>query len=313
MLRLIGVELFKLKKRWMTYILLIVLFALSIIPIISNYSSYNSVLEEYPGIENLQIIETDDGGQRIAVINDELEYYSDLSDYHLSFMIPHAATLKESFSLPGSIEGIFNMIAGLGPLLVIILTASAIGSEYRWGTLRQMLIKGTGREGYLISKLLGIGIGIIIWILIALSAGFLTSLITTLMADGGSSWAFFNWDFIWYFCKAFCSLLLILAVYFALAALFSVLFRSVTSGMVLGIIFIYAESIIVALLTYSNNWLVNIVPYTIGHNVTQISNLFTIGGETEASLLKVVAILLAYCIIFLGAGFYAFRKQDITA
>jgi ABC-type transport system involved in multi-copper enzyme maturation permease subunit len=106
--------------------------------------------------------------------------------------------------------------------------------------------------------------------------------------------------------------MLTLLVFFSLTTLFSVLLRSVTSGMVIGIIFIYADMIIVSLLTYANNWLANLAPYTIGHNLSIISDLFTMNGDSESSMLKAIAILLGYCIVFLGISFYSFRKQDIT-
>jgi ABC-type transport system involved in multi-copper enzyme maturation permease subunit len=309
MLRLIGVELFKLKKRWLLYGLLVPLLAFTIIPIINDYASYNNILNDYPEIETIDIEITGDQNNDINVI---LNDGSTNSEHQLKMKAIQAVYAKRTFGLPTSMESAFGSIAGLGPLLIIILAASAIGSEYRWGTLRQMLIKGTGREGYLTSKLLGIGIVAIIGILIALLASFITSLITTAMAGGGINFDFLTLDFIGFMFSAFGGLLLTLAVYFCLTALFSVLLRSVTSGMVIGIVFIYADLIIVSLLTYANNWLQNLAPYTIGHNVSEISSLFTMNGDAETSILKATAILLGYCIVFLGISFYSFRRQDIT-
>jgi ABC-type transport system involved in multi-copper enzyme maturation permease subunit len=309
MLRLIGVELFKLKKRWLVYALLVPLLVFSIVPIISNYSSYRHMLEEYPGIADIDVEITGDSDGYINITYINPQY---LDERQLQMMATQAAYSKQGFTLPGALENTFSSIAGLGALLIVILTASAIGSEYRWGTLRHMLIKGTGRDGYLTSKLLGIGIVAVIGILIALLASFITSLITTAMAGGGINFDFLTLDFIGFMFSAFGGLLLTLAVYFCLTALFSVLLRSVTSGMVIGIVFIYADLIIVSLLTYANNWLQNLAPYTIGHNVSEISSLFTMNGDAESSILKATAILLGYCIVFLGISFYSFRRQDIT-
>lgn len=309
MLRLIGVELFKLKKRWLVYALLVALLAFTIIPIINDYANYNNILNDYPEIETIDIEITGDQNNDINVI---LNDGSTHSEHQLKMKAIQAAYAKRTFGLPTSMESAFGSIAGLGSLLVIILAASAIGSEYGWGTLRQMLIKGTGRAGYLISKLTGISIVAVIGILLALLAGFITSLITTAMAGGGISFDFLTLDFIGYMFSAFGGLLLTLLVYFSLATLFSVLLRSVTSGMVIGVVFIYADLIIVALLTQANNWWANLVPYTIGHNISIISDLFTMNGDSESSILKAIAILLGYCIVFLGISFYSFRRQDIT-
>ncbi len=310
MFRLIGVELFKLKKRWLVYGLLIAVLIFTIIPIVNNLSNYKNILASYPDIEEISIEITGNQNNDINIIYSNPQTHDDRQSL---VMATQAAYAKRGFTLPGSIENVFNSLSGgLGAILIIILTASAVGSEYRWGTLRQMLIKGTGREGYLISKLIGIGIVVVIGILIALFTCFITSLITTAVSGVGLSWDFLNLSFIGYMFSAFGNLLLILAVYFSLTVLFCVLLRSVTSGMVIGIIFIYADMIIVALLTYANNWWANLAPYTIGHNVSIISDLFTINGDSESSILKAIAILLGYCILFLGISFYSFRKQDIT-
>lgn len=309
MLRLIGVELFKLKKRWLVYALLVPLLVFSIVPIISNYSSYRHMLEEYPGIADIDVEITGDSDGYINITYINPQY---LDERQLQMMATQAAYSKQGFTLPGALENTFSSIAGLGALLIVILTASAIGSEYRWGTLRHMLIKGTGRDGYLTSKLLGIGIVAVIGILIALLVAFITSLITTAMAGEGIGFDFFTPDFVGFMFSALGGLLLTLLVYFSFTTLFSILLRSVTSGMVFGVIFIYIDMMIVSLLTYANNWWENLAPYTIGHNVSEISSLFTMNGDAESSILKATAILLGYCIVFLGISFYSFRRQDIT-
>ena len=309
MLRLIGVELFKLKKRWLVYALLVPLLVFTVIPIISNYSNYKNILEKYPGVEDIEITTTTNVDQEIIIIVDE---QIGQDNNKLQRWAPIAADFKAAFTLPGSLENAFNSIAGLGALLIIILTASAVGSEYGWGTLRQMLIKGTGRERYLTSKLLGILIVVVIGILAALLAGFITSLVTTAIAGESINFDFLNLDFVGFMFSAFGALLLSLLVYFSLSTLFSVLLRSVTSGMVIGVVFIYADMLIVSLLTYANNWWANLAPYTIGHNISIISDLFTINGDSESSMLKAISILLVYCIVFLGISFYSFRRQDIT-
>ncbi len=305
MLRLIGVELFKLKKRWLLYALLIALLIFTVIPIITAYSNYQSMVKENPGIEDIDITKTTDGDQDIIIIIDGGMGQGSMADW--------ADSIKESFTLPGSMGEIFRSIAGMGPILVIVLAAAAVGSEYRWGTLRQMLIKGTGRAEYLGSKLIGIAIAIIAGVIIALLAGFITSLITTWLAEGSMSWDFISPDFIGYIFSSLGRILLILGVYFTLSALFAILFRSVTAGMVMGIVFIFAESILFALLSSSTGWLADIVPYTIGHNIAELNSFSLYAAQDSSYWVKPTAILLTYCLAFLAAGFYAFRRQDITA
>lgn len=301
MLRLIGVELFKLKKRWLVYGLLIAMLIFTILPIITTYFSYQSVLKENPDSTAITVTQTTSEGEGGVVIID-------------GHMGTSAETLKESFTLPGSMNGLLSSIANMGPFLVIILVASAIGSEYRWGTLRQMLIKGTGRSQYLGSKFIGIGIFVLAGIIIALLAGFITSIITSLAAGVGISWDFMSADFIGYLFASLVRVLLIIGVYFVLAALFSTWLRSVTAGMALGIVFIFADNIIYSLLRSSTTtWLADISQYTITYNTNELMRFSMSAPQDTSYWVQPTAILLVYCLVFLVAGFYVFRRQDISA
>ncbi|MDD4873860.1 MAG: ABC transporter permease subunit [Dehalococcoidales bacterium] len=310
MLRLIGVELSKLKKRWMIYVLLIAWLTIMVLPLIADYSNYKNILASHPEIEDMDIEITGDENQGIIIIS---EGGTLQNDQKLNMMATQAAYVKARFSLPNSMSNIFTSLAGLGPILIIILVASAVGSEYRWGTVRQMLIKGTGREGFLSSKLLGIGIVVIIGTIIALLSGFIISLIMTSQIKEGISWDFLNLNFAGYMLSSLGILLLTLLIYFSIAILFTILFRSITAGMVIGIVFIYVDTIMVALLTYANNWLADIAPYTIGHNIQKLASLYSYNAQSTDLWLQPVLILAAYCILFLAGGFYAFRRQDMTA
>ena len=80
--------------------------------------------------------------------------------------------------LPTAMEGIFNSIPGLGIILIAILAASTVGTEYGWGTLRQTLARGTSRPRYLTSKLLSIAIVAFIGVIIAIAFGLIATIIT---------------------------------------------------------------------------------------------------------------------------------------
>jgi ABC-type transport system involved in multi-copper enzyme maturation permease subunit len=296
MLRLIGVELFKLKKRWLVYGLLIALLIFTVIPIITAYTSYQSISNE--GI-TATVTMPPDGDQTGVVIIDG--------------RISMADTYKDAFTLPGAIEGFLQSVSNLGPLLVIVLVASAVGSEYRWGTLRQTLTKGTGRARYLGSKLSGIAIMVLIGILIALLAAFITSLITTAMLGEGFNWEFLSADYAGYLFASLGRLLLTLGVFFTFTALIATWLRSVTAGMSLGIVYFFADTIIYHLFSASTGWLSDVAPYTVTYNMNQFFQLYTYGVADPNPWLKPTLILLGYCLVFLAVNFYVFRRQDIAA
>ena len=89
MLNLIRVEFFKLRKRWMPYVLLLVLLASILIPIIVSYINYQSEVDQFQMID-----------------------------------------WKEALVLPNAMQNIFNSVPGLGSILLAILAASIVGTEY---------------------------------------------------------------------------------------------------------------------------------------------------------------------------------------
>ena len=61
--------------------------------------------------------------------------------------------LYADFTLPASIPNALGLAYSIGIFLIVILTASVLGTEYRWRTLRSILARGTGRWQYLASKI----------------------------------------------------------------------------------------------------------------------------------------------------------------
>ena len=107
----------------------------------------------------------------------------------LSVMASVRQEARERFVLPTSVSNALGVGFNFGAVLIMILTASVIGSEYGWGTLRMTLAKGTGRWQLLTSKmilLLLVGSGG--FIIMGLTAAF-SSLAAASLApeDGGGA------------------------------------------------------------------------------------------------------------------------------
>ncbi len=311
MLRLIGVEFFKLKRRWLPYILLIVLLASVGLAIMGAYFSYQS-WEDHP---DTQII----NGPDITIIAPGPGGPGEEPD--ITIIAPGGGIpttmiemWKEQLVLPTSMEGVFRSIQGLGTFLVIILAASVVGTEYRWGTLRQILAKGTSRPRYFGAKVLALAIAVMAGVMIAVIVGFIIGIITTMRVEGGVNWDFLSINYIGNLFASIGRALLILGVYLTLAFFVTTLLRSSTSGMAIALVFIIAGSAIAALLSNSIGWLADIAPYTIGFNVQELMALNAPGmRESLAPWWQSAGILLTYGLAFLAAAFYFFRRQDLTA
>ena len=299
MLRLIGVELFKLRKRWLIYGLLIALLIFTVIPIITSFTSYQTLINQGATSATVTIPPEGDQSGGVVIIDGRAG---------------SAAGYASMFTLPGAIGNYLQSVAALGPMLIIVLVASAVGSEYRWGTLRQTLTKGTGRWRYLGSKMIGIAIVVVVGILIGMLVAFVTSLITTATAGVEFDWEFLSADYIGYLFASLGRLLLTLGVFFTFTCLMATWLRSVTAGMALGIVYFFADTIIfMPFSRASTGWLAEVAPYTVTYNMNQFTDLYTYGITDPDPWLKPALILLAYCLVFLALNFYQFRRQDISA
>jgi len=269
MLNLIRVEFFKLRKRWMPYVLLLVLLASILIPLVVSYIHYQSEVSEYPD-----------------------------------------PMWQETLVLPTAMEGVFNSVPGLGMILVAILAASAVGTEYGWGTLRQTLARGTSRPRYLTSKLLSIAIIAFIGVMIAVAVGLIATIITSMLVEGGIEWG----SFIGYFIASLGRTLLVLVVYISMATLFSVLLRSSALGIMVTIAWIIGDSIIGGLLSMSTGWLADISQFMISFNTSELLTLNSLSPHNDVtSWWQSTGVLLAYSTVFIAASFYRFQRQDLTA
>ncbi len=66
------------------------------------------------------------------------------------------AALQQTVQLPSAWATIFGQVNGIGGLLLLILAASFVGSDYQWGLSRGLLARDPRRGRYLLAKLLAL-------------------------------------------------------------------------------------------------------------------------------------------------------------
>jgi len=226
-----------------------------------------------------------------------------------------------NFTLPGSIPNVLGLAHSIGVFLVVILTASVLGTEYRWRTIRSILARGTGRWQYLASKivLLILLAGGALLIVMAVTA--VSSLIAGALAGdapAGSSDSARWIDVPIAFGKAWFSFL----PYIALATFFTVLTTSSAAGMAISLVYYYAESIVVAICLNLFTWFETVASYLLGRNAaalmrsgddTMVIN-FAIGGGFGSfpSALHAFLVLTIYILALGGLAIWLFRQRDLT-
>jgi len=239
----------------------------------------------------------------IPIIISYVNYQSDMNELQI-------VEWKEALVLPNAMQNIFNSIPGLGIILVAILVASTVGTEYSWGTLRQTLARGTSRPRYLTSKIISICIVALLGVIIAIAFGLIATTITSLVIEGQIIWG----SFIGYIFTSLGRTLLVLIVYISMATFFSILLRSSGLGIMVIIAWFIGEGIMGGLLSMSSGWIADIPQYLIMFNTNELMALNSLDPRSDiTSWWQSAGILLAYSTVFITLSFYRFQKQDITA
>jgi ABC-type transport system involved in multi-copper enzyme maturation permease subunit len=231
-----------------------------------------------------------------------------------------------AFVLPWAIPSLLDSGQYWGSFFVGILTASAVATEHNWGTVRQALIRGQTRSGYLTVKLVGLVLLSTIGLLVTLAFGVIMALIATSAAGepvtldapgGGPS-------------VAEIALMVLRAGYAVipyglLAFCLTVVSRSTTLGVVGTFLYLILESIVVAILRELGGPAPDINSFLLGHNVSGLLAANTIGtgdfntisfrdnpfpGETPNPWTAAVAIAV-YSAAFLFIAYSVFRRRDL--
>jgi ABC-2 type transport system permease protein len=292
MARLIKAEIYKLRKRSMTYILLAILLGfiallLSIMQVGEASTSTTTTIVN--GVATTQVVKA------VAA--------------NIFFM-------KDAISV-----GITLSCGLVGLVLAVILISNATGSEYGWNTMRPYLLCSESRLKMATAKLIASAIfivaGIIIGVVFAILLGALFTALRGYSWSLGSGLMSFTGHQLLNIVRGLYTIL----PYILLAFLFTVLGRSVAAGIGFGIGAYVAESIITGVLSMTHGWLAKIPNYLLSINVSKINSLAQSSGgvsinigssSTAPSALHAFIVLAVYCIVFTAVSFTVFQKRDVT-
>jgi len=231
---------------------------------------------------------------------------------------PSEATLN-LLQFPDAFKLIFSTAQGIGGLLLAILVAFMVGSEYHWGTLRQTMAYIGDRPQYLGAKVLSL-------LILAIIITFISLLVGIAFACATTSWlGDLNSDFLTLSLAGdtgimFGGIVLSLFTIGLLAFLFTILGRSswVGLGGYLGYSFI-VETTFMGIASAAGGWLGNIPDYLIGPNSMAFLRMEEMGEDIGwqfdiglPSMPHATLTLLAWCAILGGLSFWLFKRRDIT-
>ena len=214
---------------------------------------------------------------------------------------------------PNSVVGGLLVAQVYGIVLIMILAASLLGTEYGWGTLRTVLTRGTGRWPFLASKLLllallgaaALVVGAASWV-IGSAIALLTLGDGTWMAESADWIEIVKWSG-----KAGFGLI----PYIALAAFVAVLTSSSGAGIGISLGYYMIESILVPIL-FNFDWFERVAEFLIGpagFGWMRLPGGMTFSYPAELpDATQSFFVLLGYILILGGAAFWLFQRRDVA-
>ena len=292
MARLIKAEIYKLRKRSMTYILLLILIGL--FALILSITQANAINSTTTTTVNNGVTPT----QAVTVVAANVGF------------------------LQGAITSSISMLGGLiGVVLAVVLVANGMGSEYGWNTIRPYLLCSESRSKMFTSKLIADAVfilaGMIIGVITVILLGVLFTAIRGFSWNLGAGTLSFTGHQLLDFVRAF----YVLLPYALLAFLFTVLGKSTAAGIGFGIGASVLETIITGLLSSAHGWLAKIPDYLLSANISKITSLSGASGGVTVhagtntavpSSLHAFIVVAVYCVVFTAIAYTIFQRRDVT-
>ncbi len=320
-LRLIGMELYKIRRRALSKSLGSIAVALAIIPMlfigIGTLVTLNAPLDSFQ--PPCQVI-TNPGGVQPPPASCPTFTPAQLESVRQLAVEGTSAALR----LPMSLNIVVEVSFVVGSILVITLFGTVVGGEFSIGTIRLLFTRGPTRTQFLIAKLgtllaitlLGVTVMVILGVLIGQALNPISGI-----AQTGD---FFNAGWMGHaFLYVVCAILGWL-VYGTLALFFGILGRSTVAGVVGGFMWLVLELILGSVLTLLGslssgpfgNFLKAIPDYFIGNNVSALLGdqaHYLFGSDSPSlSVPHALLVLACYLVAFIGLAWWLNKQRDIT-
>ena len=316
-------EWFKLRYRWMPWILLAILVLATQLALWGTFLAFRSTQAtmsfDFEASGTIVEIDCDDLLEGRVPEGAQPEMTDETRRLMLEDCQTHRASQQDAlddlyslFIIPGSVVLVLSVGQIVGPVLLVILTASVIGTEHGWGTVRPVLVRGVRRWHVLASKLGMLALVYAAALLAIVGLGLLAGLAAGGLASGTAGVESIAWkDGAETYGRAWYSVL----PYIALVGLVTVATRSSTMGLGMGMGYYFLEQIVVSILIALFDWFQKVADYLLVYNISAFTEegdgaSLGVSGATPGDLHSALVIA-AYIVVLSGLAFYLFQRRDI--
>jgi ABC-type transport system involved in multi-copper enzyme maturation permease subunit len=289
MLRLLRSEIYRLRRRWMPWILLVFI---AIIPFVFYFLIWASVNAQIQAVTSGALPAPPGGTAQL--------------DETLRMIAPDRVA---QFGV--------SIVGGLGSVMLIVFAASHVGTEFGWGTFRTLLAHGASRSGFLVSKAVSLVLYVILFMIVgtvaAIGASYTVSAVAGIPVGAGVDLP--------EIARVATKISYTFLPYMALALAIAVWSKSAGAGIATGLVVYFAESIVAGILVSLNKDYAQIVNWGLSRNASALTRTVTgQGGPTSqdptASTLpdptQAAIVLAVYCVIFMVLAYWRLRSRDVT-
>jgi len=289
MLRLLRSEIYRLRRRWMPWILLVFI---AVIPFLFYFLIWASVNAQLQAVRSGTLPAPPGGTAQL--------------DETLRMIAPDRVA---QFGV--------SIVGGLGSVMLIVFAASHVGTEFGWGTFRTLLAHGASRSGFLVSKAASLLLYVILFMIVgtvaAIGASYTVSAVAGIPVGAGVD--------VPEVARVATKISYTFLPYMALALAIAVWSKSAGAGIASGLVVYFAESIVAGILVSLNKDYAQIVNWGLSRNASALTRTVSgQGGPTSqdptASTLpdptQAAIVLAIYMVIFLALAYWRLRSRDVT-
>jgi ABC-type transport system involved in multi-copper enzyme maturation permease subunit len=225
--------------------------------------------------------------------------------------------------LPGSLSAAVNLISFIGVILLIILAGTIVGGEYNVGSIRIMLTRGPTRTQFLLAKIGTMLICSLFTLIVLTLVGIITGALLNLPNGSSIDFKFLTGAWVLHSILFLLAAVFTLLLYSVLAICLSTLGKTTVAGVAGALMWWFLERILGSALEFfslSNkgpfgDFLRAVPDYLIANNISALLNnqeQYMSGGSAGSiSDLHAVLVLIVYLGSFIGIAWVS-QTRDIT-